>query len=306
MERDEVLREILALIKDEARDLGHYGDRPSYAARIKQHADAALALLEPAPEPEPQPEPPGPGVAEYERFLRWSAEHAEPGHIYPPTAAVPQDGTLREALERLADKWFAAGWVVATTKTERGVGKGMFGMAFEPDADPPVQPAPDGERVAEYERLTRAQLETCLLGLLARVAEESTGAAVRFAPLERGVTDVMELFDHAAPKQDALREVWVADAGCHNEAGEAYGVYTTEEVALDWLRAERNERIGKTRDAFEGDDECEDQVAEMEALLEIKQESPDCWGMDDGYEWWRVRRMPARDALATEGGSDHA
>jgi hypothetical protein len=42
--------------------------------------------------------------------------------------------------------------------------------------------------------------------LLARVAEESTGAAVRFAPLERGVTDVMELFDHAAPKQDALRE----------------------------------------------------------------------------------------------------
>jgi hypothetical protein len=58
----------------------------------------------------------------------------------------------------------------------------------------------------EYERLTRAQLETCLLGLLARVAEESTGAAVRFAPLERGVTDVMELFDHAAPKQDALRE----------------------------------------------------------------------------------------------------
>jgi hypothetical protein len=125
MERDEVLREILALIKDEARDLGHYGDRPSYAARIKQHADAALALLEPAPEPEPQPEPPGPGVAEYERFLRWSAEHAEPGHIYPPTAAVPQDGTLREALERLADKWFAAGWVVATTKTERGVGKGI-------------------------------------------------------------------------------------------------------------------------------------------------------------------------------------
>jgi hypothetical protein len=42
--------------------------------------------------------------------------------------------------------------------------------------------------------------------LLARVAEESTGAAVRFAPLERGVTDVMELFDHAAPKQDALRD----------------------------------------------------------------------------------------------------
>jgi hypothetical protein len=73
----------------------------------------------------------------------------------------------------------------------------------------PVQPAPDGERVAEYERLTRAQLETCLLGLLARVAEESTGAAVRFAPLERGVTDVMELFDYAAPKQDALREAAV-------------------------------------------------------------------------------------------------
>jgi hypothetical protein len=53
MERDEVLREILALIKDEARDLGHYGDRPSYAARIKQHADATLALLASVPEREP-------------------------------------------------------------------------------------------------------------------------------------------------------------------------------------------------------------------------------------------------------------
>jgi hypothetical protein len=53
MTRDEVLREILAVIKDEARDLGHYGDRPSYAARIKQHADAALALLASVPEREP-------------------------------------------------------------------------------------------------------------------------------------------------------------------------------------------------------------------------------------------------------------
>jgi hypothetical protein len=86
--------------------------------------------------------------------------------------------------------------------SSRIAGHTLDGVALCPRCAP-VQPAPDGERVAEYERLTRAQLETCLLGLLARVAEESTGAAVRFAPLERGVTDVMELFDHAAPS-DAL------------------------------------------------------------------------------------------------------